>query len=171
MTKWIVSLSLLLAASTVAPAFAQQDDAKAAILKHLKTSRDFTVKVAEAMPASDYDFKLTSAQMSFAGQLTHLAQALTYFVAPFSGEKPNPGKPASNSKEDVIAFIKAQYDKTIDQVSKLTPEQLSKTYKGEEGTETGVGLLLGMLDHSTHHRASAEMYLRAKGIKPPEYEV
>ncbi len=29
---------------------------------------------------------------------------------------------------------------------------------------------MGMLDHSTHHRASAEMYLRAKGIKPPEYE-
>jgi uncharacterized damage-inducible protein DinB len=27
-----------------------------------------------------------------------------------------------------------------------------------------------MLDHSTNHRASAEMYLRAKGITPPKYE-
>jgi hypothetical protein len=31
-------------------------------------------------------------------------------------------------------------------------------------------LLLAMLDHCTHHRASAEMYLRAKGITPTEYE-
>jgi uncharacterized damage-inducible protein DinB len=26
------------------------------------------------------------------------------------------------------------------------------------------------MDHTTHHRASAEMYLRAKGIKPTEYQ-
>jgi uncharacterized damage-inducible protein DinB len=25
---------------------------------------------------------------------------------------------------------------------------------------------MGLLDHTTHHRASAEMYLRAKGITP-----
>ncbi len=74
------------------------------------------------------------------------------------------------SKADVIAFVKAQYDKSIDEVSKLTPDQLSKTYKSEEGSMTGLELLLGMLDHTTHHRASAEMYLRAKGIKPPEYQ-
>jgi uncharacterized damage-inducible protein DinB len=167
--KWILSLSMLIG-GLVAPAFAQQSDVQA-IVKHLKTSRDFTVKVAEAMPAADYNFKLTDAQMSFAGQIVHLSQGLTYFLSPFSGEKPNPPKPASDKKEDVIAFVKAQYDKAIDQVSQLTPAQLSKTYKGEEGTETGLELLMGMLDHCTHHRASAEMYLRAKGIKPPEYEV
>jgi uncharacterized damage-inducible protein DinB len=35
---------------------------------------------------------------------------------------------------------------------------------------TGLELLMFVLDHSTHHRASAEMYLRAKGIAPAEYE-
>jgi hypothetical protein len=49
-----------------------QDDVKAAVLKHLKTSRDFTLKIADQMPASSYDFKLTSPQMSFAQQLVHL---------------------------------------------------------------------------------------------------
>ncbi len=170
MTKLLLSVSLL-AASVAAPLLAQQnDEIKATVLKHLKTSRDFTLKVAEAMPASDYDFKLTPPQMSFAEQMVHLASGLTYFLSPFSGQKPNPGKPPSMSKADVIAFVKAQYDKAIDEVSKLTPDQISKTYKSEEGTETGLELLLGMLDHTTHHRASAEMYLRAKGIKPPEYQ-
>ena len=55
------------------PAFAQAD-IKAAVLKHLKTSRDFTVKVAEQMPEADYGFKLTPPQMSFAEQMAHLAQ-------------------------------------------------------------------------------------------------
>jgi uncharacterized damage-inducible protein DinB len=35
---------------------------------------------------------------------------------------------------------------------------------------TGSDMLLGVLDHTTHHRASAEMYLRAKGITPVEYQ-
>jgi len=145
-------------------------DFKADIVKHLATSRDFTVKVAEAMPAADYDFKISPPQMTFGGQLTHLSQGLGYFLAAFSGEKPVEAKPKSKDKADVIAFIKMSFDEAISQVSKLTPEQLAKTYQGEGGKETGMELLMGMMDHTTHHRASAEMYLRAKGIAPPEYQ-
>ena len=126
------------------PAFSQ--DVKADILAHLKVSKEFTLKVAEAMPADSYDFKLTPPQMSF-------------------GES----KPASNSKADVIAFMKASFDKAIARVEAVKAKQLSETFKTEEGSRTGLDLLLGMLDHTTHHRASAEMYLRAKGITPPEY--
>ncbi len=149
---------------------AAQSGFKDTIVKHLTTSKEFTLKVAEAMPAADYGYKLTPPQMSFGGQMTHLGQALTYFLSPFSGEKPNPGKPKSESKEDVIAFVRMSYDNAIATVQKLTPEQLEKTYKSEEGTNTGMELLLGMMDHTTHHRASAEMYLRSKGITPPEYQ-
>ncbi len=166
-----VRKAILLFLTTALISFAGTDlDLKATFVKHLTTSRDFTIKVAEAMPAADYDFKLTPPQMSFAGQLIHLSQALSYFLAPLAGEKPNPGEPKSKSKEDVIAFVKLSFDKAISEVSKLTPEQLAKTYHGEEGTETGLELLMGAMDHTTHHRASAEMYLRAKGITPPEYK-
>lgn len=147
-----------------------QSTFQADVVKHLTTSRDFTLKVADAMPAADYGFKLTPPQMSFGGQMVHLSQGLTYFLSTFSGQKPNPGKPKSESKEDVMAFIRQSFDDAIATVNKLTPEQLAKTYKSEEGNESGTGLLLGMLDHTTHHRAQAEMYLRAKGITPPEYQ-
>jgi uncharacterized damage-inducible protein DinB len=161
-------ITLLLAAATI-PAFAQTD-VKAIFLKHLKISRDFTLKVANQMPESTYDFKLTPPQMSFAGQMVHLALSLSVFVSPFSGQEPKPAQPASMSKKDVVAFVSKSFDDAIAQVSKLTPEQISKTYKSEEGTLTGMELLMGMLDHNTHHRASAEMYLRAKGITPAEYQ-
>jgi uncharacterized damage-inducible protein DinB len=149
---------------------AAQTDVKAIVLKHLKISRDFTLKVAAQMPESTYDFKLTPPQMSFAEQMVHLSQSLSVFVGPLSGTQSNPAKPASMNKKDVIAFIGTSFDAAIAQVSKLTPEQLSKTYKSEEGSMTGLELLMAMLDHTTHHRASAEMYLRAKGITPTEYQ-
>jgi len=70
----------------------------------------------------------------------------------------------------VIAFVRKSFDDAIARVSKLTPAQLAKTYTGGEGTSTGLDNLLELLDHTTHHRASAEMYLRAKGITPTEYQ-
>ncbi len=164
-----LSCLLGLIAVIAAPAFAQ-GDVKAALVKHLKTSRDFTLKIAEQMPAADYSFKLTPPQMSFAEQMVHLAQTPEYFLSVIYGAKPNPAKPASLNKADVIAYVKASFDSTIEKVSKLTPEQLSKSYTSEEGTMTGLELVLGLLDHTTHHRASAEMYLRAKGITPAEYQ-
>jgi uncharacterized damage-inducible protein DinB len=151
------------------PAFSQ--DVKATVLKHLKTSRDFTLKVAAAMPEADYGFKLTPPQMSFGEQMVHLSQGFDYFICPFYAEKPNPSKPTSMSKADVISFEKAAFDHAIERVSALTPEQIQKdSIQSEEGTMSGLDLLLGLLDHTTHHRASAEMYLRAKGITPPQYQ-
>jgi uncharacterized damage-inducible protein DinB len=151
-----------------APALAQTD--AAIFLKHLKTSRDFTLKVADQMPEATYSFKLTPPQMSFAEQMVHLSRELDGFLSPMTGVKPSDAKPASLDKKDVIAFVRSSYDRAIDRVSKLTPAQLSKTYSGGEGSMTGVELLMIMLDHSTHHRASAEMYLRAKGITPANYD-
>jgi uncharacterized damage-inducible protein DinB len=74
------------------------------------------------------------------------------------------------SKKDVMAFVRQSFDQSIATVSKLTPVQIEKTYTGGEGTMTGLDLLMFLMDHTTHHRASAEMYLRAKGITPAEYQ-
>ena len=165
----VVILTIALLAASSAPAFAQMNF-QAAALKHLKTSREFTLKVADQMPESTYDFKLTPPQMSFAEQMVHISQSLEFFLAPLGGAKANPGKPASMNKKDVLAFMGKSFDHAIELVSKLTPEQISKTYKSDEGTMTGMEMLMGALDHTTHHRASAEMYLRAKGITPTEYQ-
>jgi uncharacterized damage-inducible protein DinB len=162
LVPFVLSLSLSV------PAFSQ--DIKGSFVKHLKTSRDFTLKVAEGMPDADYSFKLTAPQMSFAEQLVHLSQGFEYFLSPFSDTKPNPPKPESMSKAAVTAFVKARFESAIERVEALTPKQIAKAYKSEEGNLNGLELLMGLMEHTSHHRASAEMYLRAKGITPPEYE-
>lgn len=147
-----------------------QPDIKTEVLKHLKTSRDFTLSVAKAMPEADYDFKLTAPQMSFAEQIIHLSKGLSYFLSPFSGQPPHPAEPKSKSKADVLAFVQESYDDAIAKVGALTAEQIAKVYKEGDESNSGADLLIGMLDHCTHHRASAEMYMRAKGITPPAYQ-
>src|SRR5262245_64460827 len=98
----------LLLASASASA---QADLKAIVVKHLTTSRDFTLKVAEQMPEADYGFKLTPPQMSFGEQMAHLASDQAALLAPFSNAKPGPpSKPASMSKKDVIAYVRQSYD-------------------------------------------------------------
>ena len=168
----LTSLTLIFAGACVLfvnqPASAQTD-ISAIIVKHLTTSRDFTLKVADQMPEADYGFKLTPPQMSFAEQMAHLADDQAGLLAPLTGEKPKPSKPASMSKKDVMAFVRQSYDRSIAIVSKLTPAQITQRYEAG-GTMTGLELLMFVLDHSTHHRASAEMYLRAKGITPAEYQ-
>jgi uncharacterized damage-inducible protein DinB len=167
-SRLIPCVVIALMTAFAVPAFAQSE--AQIVLKHLKTSEDFTLKVADQMPDADYAFKLTPPQMSFAEQMIHLAQAMEVFTAPFSAQKANPAQPASMSKKDVIAFVRQSFDDVIARVSQLTPVQFSKTYATEEGNMTGLELLMATLDHTTHHRASAEMYLRAKGITPVEYE-
>jgi uncharacterized damage-inducible protein DinB len=161
--------SLIVVAAATQPAFAQMD-VKAIVLKHLQTSRDFTLKVADQMPAGAYDFKLTPPQMSFAQQIVHLSQSFDEFLSPLTDEALDAGKPASMSKQDVMVFVQKSFDDAIARVSKLTPAQIANSYKTGEGTTSGLEMLMELLDHTTHHRASAEMYLRAKGITPTEYQ-
>src|SRR5260370_33142383 len=134
-----VTIALMAALTT--PTFAQSD-VQAAVLKHLKTSRDFTLKVADQMPEATYNFKLTPPQMSFGEQMVHLSQAQDEDLSAFAGQAPNPGKPTSMNKKDVMAFVRKSFDSSIEKVSKLTPAQLSKTYTTGEGTRSGLDLLL-----------------------------
>ena len=120
---------LVLACSTLLvvpwPAQAQADIA-AIVVKHLTTSRDFTLKVADQMPEADYGFKLTPPQMSFAEQMAHLAEDQANLLAPFASGGPKPSKPASMSKKDVMAYVRQSFDQSIATVSKLTPAQITK---------------------------------------------
>lgn len=169
-----ISLIAFLATALIGGVSAQElsasGDLKAMVLKHLKTSEEFTLKVAEAMPESDYEFKLTPDQMTFGGQITHLTQAVLHYLAPLSTEKAAATKPASSKKADVVSFVKTSFEAAEADVAKLTAEDMSKSFKMGNRQMSGMELILGMFVHTAHHRSAAEMYLRVKGITPPVYQ-
>ena len=85
----------------------------------------------------------------------------------------NLAKPLSPDKSNVMKVLTESFDYVIDALSRITPEQLQRTWhipswKGRNDPD-GREMILNMFVHTAHHRAQCDVYLRAQGIKPPDY--
>ena len=130
------------------------------LLQHWKTSKAYTIAIAQQMPEADYGFKPNPDQMTFKEQLLHIADMNEYFFSKIAGRKPALKKPMTLDKASVIQALNESFDYAIKSVGSLTHDQ------ADQHIET---LLLAM-DHTTHHRGQCVVYLRARGIKPAEYQ-
>lgn len=142
-----------------------------------KQSKQFTLAVAEAMPAEFYTFKPNAEEMSFGEQMVHIAGSnvfrfhqITGADAPFDF---NPAKPPTTDKQSVMKMLDQSFDYIISVLPQITPEQLKRTWhipswQGRTDPD-GRAMIMNMFVHTAHHRAQCEVYLRVKGIKPPDY--
>ena len=140
-------------------------------------SRQFTLDVASAMPAEFYNFKPNPEEMTFGEQMIHFAGSNVYRFNQITGIKPpfalDPEKPIASDKQTALKMLEQSFDYVIEVLPKITPEQLRRTWhipswKGRPDPD-GRAMILNMFVHTAHHRAQCEVYLRAKGIKPPDY--
>jgi uncharacterized damage-inducible protein DinB len=140
-------------------------------------SKQFTLDVANAMPADLYSFKPSPEEMTFGEQMIHIAGANVFRFNQITGIKPpfplDPAKPPASDKQNVLKLLDQSFDYVIDVLPKITPAQLQRTWhipswKGRNDPD-GRAMIVNMFVHTAHHRAQCEVYLRAKGIKPPEY--
>jgi uncharacterized damage-inducible protein DinB len=140
-------------------------------------SKQFTIDVANAMPAEFYSFKPNPEEMTFGEQMIHIAGANVFRFQQITGIKPpfefDPSKPPTADKENVLKLLDQSFDYVIDVLPKITTEQLKRTWhipswKGRNDPD-GRAMILNMFVHTAHHRAQCEVYMRAKGIKPPDY--
>jgi uncharacterized damage-inducible protein DinB len=135
-------------------------------------AKDYSVKFAEAMPEEHYNFKPTPEIMSFGEQVVHTAGASFWFGSKIiGGENPGKGfKPEGKSKAEIIAHLKKSFDYIEKALTQLTDEEAAKVIPlfGELKL-TKAQTLMTLRDHTTHHRGSMVIYLRLKGIKPPDY--
>ncbi len=161
------------------PALAQTT-VKDALAKHWKTSGEFTVAVAEAMPADGYAFRVSPEEMNFGQLMAHIAAADLNGCANASGlTKPAlPPKIAEWAKDtqkvDVdkdtaTQFLKDSFAFCDQAVAAMTPERFDSVVGPPARKMTGYEWLWAYFTHTAHHRGQAEVYLRAKGIKPPGY--
>lgn len=164
------TLLLSLAALVAAPVFAQENPMLAKLGTHWATSKQFTLAVADQMPDADYGFKPNPEQMSFGQQMAHIATSNAYFFALLNGEKSPIATPADYQKATVKKLLGDSFDYCAGVMSKLTPEQLHKTYETPDGKMTGFEVILFAMDHTSHHRGQTEVYLRVKNIKPTDYQ-
>lgn len=130
-----------------------------------------TLKVAEAMPAENYDYKPFADARPFGGELQHLAQAEGFYLGRL-GKGSAPAAPSGDiSKAATLKYLTASFDWSIG-VGQLTAADLTKPFGSGKGERvTGLELLYQAMIHTAHTHGYAEMYLRNKGVVPPEYDV
>jgi uncharacterized damage-inducible protein DinB len=161
----------LLLVLTCAPAFAAGSSETALrdkLAGHWKTSKEYTLAIAEQMPAESYSFKPNADQMTFGEQMAHIAGANMYFMSIIKNDKP--GEESKDfSKAAVIKLLNDSFDAFAAGMNSLTAEQLQKTYKTPDGAMSGLEAIQFSMDHTTHHRGQCIVYLRVKGIKPADY--
>jgi uncharacterized damage-inducible protein DinB len=167
-------LTILAAAlALAAPIFGADDGAMFA--KHWQTSKEFTLAVADAMPAGAYNFKPNDEEMSFGKLMAHIALANNRAFATVSGlkapEPPDKIAAAYNDpkglfdKDGTMQFLRDSFDFCTKALAEITPEKLDAM----NGPMTGRERLWAYFTHTAHHRGQAEVYLRIKNIKPPDY--
>lgn len=173
--------SLLLPLLAIAIPAVAQSNQKDVLAKHWKTSGEFTIAVANAMPADGYTFRPTPEEMSFGELMAHIAVADRGACGVASGLTPPalPDKIQAWSKDsgkvEVDKATAVQYlTDTFAFCSKAIAEMPASRMDTVVGTPsrnlTGIEWLWSYFTHTAHHRGQAEVYLRLKGIKPPDYE-
>jgi hypothetical protein len=170
-------MKLLLTLALALPAFSQTT-IKDVLVKHWKTTGEFTIAVAKLMPADQYAFRPVPEELSFGQLMIQIAGANLSACSNASG-MPRLTIPeiiaqgVKDEKKDIdkelaVKFLGDTFDFCNKAVASMTPEKLDATV-GTTRKMTGFEWLWAYFTHTAHHRGQAEVYLRVKGIKPPDY--
>ncbi|MFI5129160.1 MAG: DinB family protein [Chitinophagales bacterium] len=125
----------------------------------LENSKTYTFAVANLMPEQDYEFKPNNEIWNFRELLHHIAYGIEWWQDNYIKDKKTEWNqpPAKSNKKEVIAYLNTAYASLKDTISK--GKLSSDAVKGFNAT----------IDHITHHRGQATIYLRCRGITPPAY--
>lgn len=125
----------------------------------LEKSKAYTLGVVNAMPENSFDFKPVESVWTFNELSQHIAYGIHWWGDNYvKGGKTEWNPPAiKGGKKEAVALLEKAYD------------SLKKTIESEKMTNGAAEGVHATLDHITHHRAQAIIYLRSQGIAPPEY--
>jgi hypothetical protein len=132
---------------------------KEQLLITLENSRNYTMGVAAAMPDNMYDAKPVQTVWGFGELLHHIGYGIHWWERNYIQKVKTDWDPpiVPGSKAEVMEYLLEAYD------------GLQQTISTTELTATAVQGFHATIDHITHHRGQAVLYLRYKDIAPPEY--
>jgi uncharacterized damage-inducible protein DinB len=163
----IVLLTTVLAAARVSAQSKEQ------MIADWQRAKAYTKTYLDAMPEDGYGYKPTPEMRTFAAQMLHLADANYYFASSASGKPSTFGqksaeKTVAQTKEATTKTVIDSYDFVISCIQGMTSAQFGETAK-VEGKVVPKGIIFDKaFEHQTHHRGQTTVYLRLKGVKPPD---
>jgi hypothetical protein len=169
---------LFTALALALPALSQTLSIKDALVKHWKVTGDFTIAVAKTMPADDWAFRPNPEEMTFGELIVHISGAnLNACANAANMQRPAIPEPILKSVADkkpadrglALQFLADSFKFCNDVVAGMTTEKLETVTGLTQRKMSGFEWLWSYFTHTAHHRGQAEVYLRVKGIKPPDY--
>ena len=164
--------TLIIFFGTFCTAMAQSTDSlQIQLARKWTNSKTYTLKLAALMPEKDYEFRATDEEMTFTEQLLHTADNMNWLSSAYLfANAPIKRDPAIKlSKPEVLKVLAEAYNRGLQGHNKMTNMQLDEPVKFFAGPMTRRQILILMHDHQTHHLGQLIVYLRLKGIKPPDY--
>lgn len=176
--KTITALALIIFAGFGISSFENKtDDAPEIVSLTLplwEMSKMHTLEVLDAMPEDKFTYSPTAESKTFASQMVHIGYTLHFF-----NERMLKGKEMKYAEPDASTMTKAEiremvannFDEIMATVTNMTDENLKVTFPfGPEKKMSVAQAILFAHDHTTNHRAKANLYLRMNEIAPPNYK-
>ena len=138
--------------------------------RHFDALAKLSIAVAQAMPPDQYALRPHPDSMTFGQLMSHIATTNYQFCAGLT-DSDSPALPSPSGKDATVKFLGDSFDYCSGVIPNLTEEQLTTAHNSPDGHLLGREILLAMYVHVAHHRGQAEIYLRDKGIKPPQYRI
>jgi uncharacterized damage-inducible protein DinB len=142
-------------------------------VKEWERAKVYTKEYLDAATEETFSFKPTADMRSFGEQMLHLSEA-NYGMASAASGIPSPvkfgelEKGSLKTKAEISKAVLDSYDFAINAAKSLTDEKMAtnvKMFNMEMSAETA---LAKAFEHQTHHRGQTTVYLRLKGLKPPQ---
>lgn len=167
MKKMLLSAMLLCMTNAL---FAQTLTAK--MTADFTRAKAYTKEYLNAMPEDGYAFKPTPEIRTFAQQMDHLADVNYAFISAATGKaspfKESLEKAADQSKSAVSKAVLDSYDFILNTLKDMKDADLEKDIK-VFGKDMKVKTAYEKdFEHQTHHRGQTTVYIRMKGVKPPQ---
>jgi uncharacterized damage-inducible protein DinB len=148
-----------------------------------RTVRENTIKIAEEIPESKYDFSPAPGTRTVRQQLTHIALSDSFssihkekrtsfegvnfpeFVATMQAEEAK-----TRSKAELVALLKQRGEETASWIASLSDGFLAEPFTQPAGTapatKSRFEMIMSMKEHEMHHRAQLMLVERMIGIVP-----
>jgi uncharacterized damage-inducible protein DinB len=132
---------------------------KEIILKDLLKAKDYTLKIANAMPEKQIDFKPVKQVWNFRDLILHLGYSLLWFNENYllKNEVAWSAPDVHPTRDELADYLTNAFDK------------IELTIRESDVDERFTDGYYQMMDHNAHHRGQAVTYLRCADIAAPQY--
>ena len=149
------------------------ESVKAHLVADWERAKAYSKEYLDAMPEDGINFKPSPDVRSFSEQMLHMSQGTVGLITTGTGassifqgkalEKMDEYK----NKSALTQVVLECYDFAIDALKNMDASKMDNVVKRGNFEVTQFAWLNKAFEHQTHHRAQTTIYLRLKGIKPP----